>query len=97
MLHIDNQNHAGLTLQSLRATIGPLQGNQPLLPLRHWNLSNLTLQQQPHLTNMSLDHSRFFPPHSTVLSLSLHSTFAWPPRQPCIFAWLGCWQLLIKL
>ena len=30
LLNIDDQNHAGLTSQSLRATIGPLQGNRPL-------------------------------------------------------------------
>ena len=31
-------------------------------PLRHWNLRNVTLQQECYLTNISLDHSRSFPP-----------------------------------
>ena len=35
----DDQNHAALTSQSLRAAIGPLQ-----FSLRHWNFRNLTLQ-----------------------------------------------------
>ena len=30
LVSIDDQNHAALTLQSLRATIGPLQANWPL-------------------------------------------------------------------
>ena len=31
-------------------------------PLRHCNLRNLTLQQECYLINISLDHSRSFPP-----------------------------------
>ena len=53
-------------------------------PLRHWNLTNLTLQQECYLTNTRA----FFPP---VLS---HGSIMLPPRQPRVFARLSLWQLM---
>ena len=50
-------------------------------PLRHWNLRNLTLQQECYLTN-----TRDFFCRS-------HSSIMLPPRQPCVFALLARWQL----
>ena len=32
LVSIDDQNHAALTSRSVRATIGPLQDNRPLIP-----------------------------------------------------------------
>ena len=49
MLH-RNQNHAGLMPQSLRATIGR-KTIDLFSTLRHWNLRNLTLQQECYLTS----------------------------------------------
>ena len=44
--------------------------------------------QESYLTNISLDHSRFFSA-CTVLS---HGSIMQPPRQPCVFARLARWQ-----
>ena len=49
-------------------------------PLRHWNLRNLTLQQECYLTS-----TRAF----SVLS---HGSIMLPPRQPRVFARLARWQ-----
>ena len=40
--------------------------------------------QESYFTNMSFDHSRFFPPAQHFRTL---------PRQPRIFTWLAHWQL----
>ena len=54
-------------------------------PLRHWNLRNLTLQQECYLTS-----TRAF----SVLS---HGSIMLPPRQPRVFARLARWQLTTDL
>ena len=57
LVSIEEQSYAALSLQSIRATIGPLQ-----VALRHRNLRNLTLQQECYLTNIPLDHWKFLLP-----------------------------------
>ena len=71
-----NQNHAGLMSQSLRATIGR-KTTDPFFTLRHWNLRNLTLQQECYLTSTR----GFF--------RNTHGSIMLPPRQPRVFARLG--------
>ena len=72
LVSIDALSYAALTSQTLLATIDPCQANRPLFHyviLRHWNLRNLTLKKECYLTNISLDHSRFFRLHSTFARL----------------------------
>ena len=62
--------------QSLRATIGR-KTTDPFFTLRHWNLRNLTLQQECYLTSTQ-DFFR-----------NTHGSITLPPRQPRVFARLG--------
>ena len=47
--------HYNFTSRSLLATIGPLQGNIGISEI-------LPYDKESYFTNLSLDHSRFFPP-----------------------------------
>ena len=79
-VNIDDQNHAVLTSQSLRAAIGPLQ-----FSLRHWNLRNLTL----HSGILSYKHaSRSLKIFSACTVLS-HGSIMLPPHHPRVFDSLG--------
>ena len=78
-----NQNHAGLMPQSLRATIGRKTIDLFSI-LRHWNLRNLTLQQECYLTS-SRDFFR-----------NTHGSIMLPPRQPRVFARLGSLAIISR-
>ena len=67
----------GLTSQSLRATIGPLQANRSLL---HYVIGISGIL--PYNRNVTLQTLELFSP-CTVLS---HGSIMLPPRQPRIFA-----------
>ena len=55
--------------QSLRATIGPLQTIDPFFSTSLESQESLLTTGMCYLTNMSLDHSRFFRLHSTFARL----------------------------
>ena len=78
---IDDQNHAGVTLQSLRAAVGPLQDNRPLL---HYVIGISGMLPYIHVSR-SLE---IFPSY-TILS---HGSITLPPRQSRVFARLARWQ-----
>ena len=67
------------------------------LPLRHWNLRNLTLQQECYLTTGMLPykHSSRALEIFTAYTVLSHGSIMLPPRQPRVFARLARWQLLI--
>ena len=67
----------GLTSPSLRATISSSAKQSTTYSLRHWNLRNLTLQQECYLTN------------ARDLFRNTHGSIMLPPRQPRVFARLG--------
>ena len=65
------------------------------LPLRHWNLRNLTLQQECYLTTGMLPykHSSRALEIFTAYTVLSHGSIMLPPRQPRVFARLARWQL----
>ena len=64
------------------------------LPLRHWNLGNLTLQQECYLTTGMLPykHSSRALEIFTAYTVLSHGSIMLPPRQPRVFARLARWQ-----
>ena len=79
---MDDQNHgAGLMPQSLRATIGPLQGNQPLF---QYVIGISGILPYKHV-------SRSLEIFSACTVLSRGSAML-PPLQPRIFARPARWQ-----
>ena len=64
-------------------------------PLRHWNLRNLTLQQECYLTTGMLPykHSSQALEIFTAYTVLSHGSIMLPPRQPRVFARLARWQL----
>ena len=64
------------------------------LPLRHWNLRNLTLQQECYLTTGMLPykHSSRTLEIFTAYTVLSHGSIMLPPCQPRVFARLARWQ-----
>ena len=58
-------------------------------PLRHWNLRNLSLQQESYLTNTVVFRSLEIFSACTVLSYGSIMLPPRQPRQPRVFAWLA--------
>ena len=68
------------------------------LPLHHWNLRNLTLQQECYLTTGMLPykHSSRALEILTAYTVLSHGSIMLRPRQPRVFARLARWQLWKK-
>ena len=92
LVSIDDQRYAALMLQSLRVMLRLVRCK---LPLRHWNLRNLTLQQECYLTTGMLPykHSSRALEIFTAYTVLSHGSIMLPPRQPRVFARLARWQL----
>ena len=77
--------------QSLHAMIGLLQDTQLIsFPQHHWNVRNLTLQQECYLTKMSLNHSRIFLPAQYMY---FRTALMLPP---CSLAIINCHFICIQ-